>query len=128
MKYEIINIVYPTCIDNIKDITDDNLDVDVYLNDGHRYSIVVTTPKNYLTQMDNNELCFIEAGPPDIIVERITDENIRQATESFLPHNAYWLKLYSLAGNDSGVFDINKMDEMIEQQKKQREEIFGEDY
>lgn len=125
--YEIVNIIFPTGLDKVVDITNDNIDVDVYLNDGHRYSVVVSTPKSYLTQMSENNIDYIEAGPPDIIVKCLTEDNIQRAIESYLPFNAYWLKVYTLAGDSVGAFDIKVMNEMMKLKKKKREEIFDKD-
>ncbi|MGG3835839.1 hypothetical protein ABEV00_02295 [Paenibacillus thiaminolyticus] len=121
----IIDIQYPTSLDKIKDIQNDNIDVFVTLEDGMTYTLVVTTPKNYYWYMENEGLDFVPASPPDIIVKELTEENIRKALENFVEGNAYWLKLYFLSGNENGVFEIDKMNEMIARIKKENDEIFG---
>ena len=95
---KIINIEYPTALSQITDIKDDNIDIFVKLDDGFSYTLVVCTPKNLETLMEKEELEYLPAMPPMIIVKELTEVNISKALDSYLENNAYWLKLYYLSG------------------------------
>ncbi len=116
---KIVSIIFPIYFDEIEDIENDNIDVFVELEDGMTYTMVVTTPKNYYWYMDKEGLDYIPAAPPDIIVRRLTKDTIRKAIENYLDENAYWLKLYFLAGE----FNIDVMNIMLEKIKKDNDEI-----
>lgn len=88
------------------------------------YNMVVTTPKYFYTYMVKEQLDYIPAAPPEIIVRKLTKENIEAAINSYLEENGYWFKLYYLAGENYGVFDVNEMDMMIEKIKARHKEIF----
>ncbi|MFB9275608.1 hypothetical protein [Cohnella cellulosilytica] len=120
---KILKIDFPTDLSKIQDVENDNVDVFVTLDDGLTYSLVVTTPNNYYRLMDKEKTDFISAAPPSIIVRKLTEEIIGKAVESYLADNAYWLKLYFLAGNRSNAFEVARMDKMIEDIKKSNEEI-----
>ena len=98
-------ITFPTQLEDIKDIDDDNIDVFVELDDGYIYTVVVATYKNIVTQMDEMKNDFLEAGSPFIVVKKLTKEVIEQAINSFAKDDAYWLKLYHL----STEFDISTL-------------------
>ncbi|MFD1739556.1 hypothetical protein ACFSCX_24035 [Bacillus salitolerans] len=119
---KIIEIKYPTYFDEL-DKYNGNLDVFVTLEDGMTYTMVVTTPNNYYWYMDKEEIDYIPASPPDIIVRTLTKENIQKAIESYVGDNAYWLKLYFLAGKEDGVFQQEEMDKMIKKIMKEIDEI-----
>lgn len=119
---KIIDIEFPTYFETI-DKNNDNIDVFVRMEDGMTYTMVVTTPNHYYWYMDKEGLDYIPASPPDIIVRTLTKENIWKAIETFTEENAYWLKLYYLAGGREGIFEQNNMDKMIERIKKDVEEI-----
>lgn len=61
-------IEYPTSLSEIKDITNDNIDVFVELEDGSTYVLVVATPKNLYWCMENENVDFL-CGCPQIIVK-----------------------------------------------------------
>jgi len=110
---KISHIKYPTPISAIKDIENDNIDVFVELEDGITCTVVVATPKNLLWYMEKEGKQYIEAGVPYIIVKELTEENIKSALESYAENDAYWLKLYHLAGESDDIFEISKMNSMI---------------
>lgn len=124
---KIKSIKYPVPLSNIKDIENDNIDVFVEADDGMIYSLVVFTPKNYYWYMDKEDINYIPASRPDIIVRKLTDEIITEALETYIKNNGYWLKLYFLAGDEDGVFEIAEMDKMINKIKTRNQEIFGSD-
>ena len=77
-----------------EDIYDDNLDVFVELEDGSEYTVIVGTPKNFLTLMNRQEMDFLEPGCPFIIVRKLTIEVIEKEIHAHTQDNAYWLKLH----------------------------------
>lgn len=120
---KIVRLELPLYFENIKDIYDDNIDVFVELDDGMSYTMVVTTPKFFYSYMDKEGINYIPASPPEIIVRSLTEENIKSAVESYVENNAYWLKLYYLAGEEEGAFDIKLMNQRIDDIKKNNNEI-----
>jgi hypothetical protein len=123
---KIKNISYPTSLDKIKDISDDNVDVFIELNDGMEYMITVSTPKNYYTLMEKEGCNYIEPGPADIIVKELTEQNIREAVTKYLEDDAYWLKLIYLSGERQKAFDINLMNEKLNEIKLSNAYILGD--
>lgn len=120
------NIKYPTPLTDVKDIENDNIDIFVETDDGMSYTFVVTTPKNYYWYMDKEGINYIPASPPDIIVRTLTEENIKEAVESYLDDNGYWLKLYFLAGKRKGIFEVKAMDKIINEITTANNEVFEE--
>lgn len=110
---KIVKISYPTPLEQVKDIYNDNIDVFVELEDGETYTFVVTTPKNLIWYMDNNNQEFIEAGAHDIIVKSLTEENIREAIETYAVGDGYWMKLLYLSGLGEGIFDIQELNKLV---------------
>ncbi|WP_207856947.1 hypothetical protein [Lucifera butyrica] len=110
---KINKIKYPVPLSDIKDIENDNIDVFVELEDGITYTVVVSTPKNLMWYMDKEEMNYINPSPPFIIVRTLTEDNIKNALESFAEKDAYWLKLYHLVGKRDDVFNIKEMDKVI---------------
>ncbi|SHL04286.1 hypothetical protein [Desulforamulus aeronauticus] len=121
---KIINIEYPLYYDSL-DKENGNMDIFVKLDNGMTYTMVVTTPSNYYWYMDKEGLDYIPASPPDIIVRSLNKEIVEKAIQTYVQDNAYWLKLYFLAGESNCVFDQKQMDGMIQEMKKLKEEIFG---
>ena len=122
VNMEIKKISYPTSLDNI-DNQGDDIDIFVELDDGMVYTMTVSTPKNYYKYMDKEGIDYIPSAPPDIIVRRLTEENIREALITYIKDKGYWLKVYYLAGSVHDAFDMRLMDKMIKEIKKQNEEI-----
>lgn len=102
---EIKKIIYPTTLDKIQDIEDDNIDVFVELDDGYTYVVEVATHKNILTLMDKYNQDFLSAGCPFIIVKKLTEDIIESAIQTYLEYDAYWLKVHHL----SAAFDIETL-------------------
>ncbi|MDX8361707.1 hypothetical protein [Cytobacillus sp. IB215316] len=107
---KIKNIEFPTALEKVKDIEDDNIDVFVELEDGMTYTLVVATPKNLFTQMDQEQINYIPASPPFIIVRTLNEDIIKSALQTYVNENAYWLKQYFLASE----FDMDVMDQMLD--------------
>lgn len=123
---QIIKIYYPVPLSNIVDIENDNIDVFIELDDGFQYNMLVATPQNLICLMDKENMNYLPAGGPFIVVKTLTEENIRNAIENYLEDDGYWLKLYQLAGERVGLFNIKEMDEMLLKIKKENEKLFKE--
>ena len=91
-KMLIKEISFPSDLKYVEDIYDANWDVFVELEDGSEYTVVVGTPKNFLTLMDRDGVDFLEPGCPFVIVRKLTIEVIEKAIHAHAEDNAYWLK------------------------------------
>ena len=87
--YENIEISFPSALKYVGDIYDSNLDVFVKLEDGSQYTVVVGTPKIFLTLMNREGVDFLEPGCPFIIVRKLTMEVIEKAIHAHTQDNAY---------------------------------------
>ncbi len=102
MKIKIIT--YPTALEKLSDPSNENIDVFVETENGLHFTMTICTPLFYLKYMEKENLNFIPASPPDIIVKSLTQDNIEQALESFCDDDGYWMKLYFLSGIRGGAF------------------------
>jgi hypothetical protein len=99
----LVNISFPTYLEDITDIENDNIDVFVELEDGYTYTVVVATAKNIESLMDQEKMNYFRPGDPFIIVKKLTKDIIEETLKAYAENNdGYWLKLYHFAG------DINK--------------------
>ncbi len=89
-----IKISYPTTLDMIDNIYDDNIDVFVDIGDGKDYVLTVGTPQFYYSYMKKENLDFY-LGCPDIIVKALTYDIIEKAVQNFCENDAYYLKKYA---------------------------------
>lgn len=115
---KIIQIIYPTPLEEIKDINNDNIDIFVKMEDGRNYTLTVCTPEFYISYMEKEKSDFVPAGCPDVIVKELTDSTIRKALESYCEYDGYWLKLYYLAGINSDIFSTESMNQMLDSMDK----------
>jgi hypothetical protein len=86
------SIRFPTYLENIVDIANDNIDVFVDLEDGYTHTVVVATAKNIESLMHKEKMNFFEPGHPFIIVQKLTKEIIEEAIKAYPEDDAYWLK------------------------------------
>ena len=117
---KVVKIEYPTALSKIEDVENDNIDVFVELEDGFEYVVVVFTPKNYYWYMDKEDKDYF-CGCPNIVVKKLTHENISKAIEEYASGDAYWLKYYHLSGG----IDIGTLNKFIEDQRKSQDEIMS---
>jgi len=85
----------------------------VETENGLHFTMTICTPLFYLNYMEKENLNFIPASPPDIIVKSLTQDIIKKALESFCDDDGYWMKLYFLSGIDNGIFSKKKLNKMI---------------
>lgn len=93
MKVE--SITFLSDLTDVQDIFDDNVDVSVKLDDGHKYILVVATQKNLLTLMNNEKSDFLSPGDPMIIVRKLTKEVVEDAIQAYAEDDGYYLKFYA---------------------------------
>ena len=94
MKVRKIEILSDLSYD-LKDIEDYNSDVLVELENGQEYIVVVATPKNLLSLMNNEKSDFLSPGDPMIVVKQFTKEIIEKTIQAYAADDAYWLKFYA---------------------------------
>ena len=94
MKVQKIEILSDLSYD-LKDIEDYNSDVLVKLENGQEYIVVVATPKNLLSLMNNEKSDFLSPGDPMIVVKQFTKEIIEKTIQAYAADDAYWLKFYA---------------------------------
>lgn len=116
---KIRKITYPTSLEKISDIFNDNIDVFVEMEDGKNYTLTVCTPEYYISKMKKEKLNFVPAGCPDIIVNKLTDDVIKEALENFCEYDGYWIKLYYLAGINENIFSIESMNKMLDKMEEE---------
>ena len=105
-KMLIKKISFLSSLKYIKDIYDDNLDVFVELKDGSEHTVIIWTPKNFLTLINWYEMDFLEPGYPFIIVKKLTMEVIEKAIYAHTQGNAHWSKLHHFSRSiKSGMFN-----------------------
>ncbi|MBL1225702.1 hypothetical protein [Enterococcus sp. BWR-S5] len=109
-------IRYPTTLDKIEDITNDNIDVFVELEDGFTYVLVIATIKNIKEMMEDG---YLEEGPPFIIVDELREDTIRKAIEAHAKEDAYYLKMNFLYME----FTSDELQIKIDEIRKVNEEI-----
>lgn len=93
----------------IRDVFDDNIDVFVELEYGIWY-------------MNKENINFMPAAPPSIIVRSLAEENIRNAVENYAEENALWLKSIYLAGGDGSNFDIHQINQKLKEIQDHKDE------
>lgn len=89
---KVSKIEYPTALSKIADIDNHNVDVFIELEDGTHITVVVSTPDNLRSYMDKENLNFIPATQPDIIVKSLTEDNIKQAIDNYAEGDTFWVK------------------------------------
>lgn len=95
---KIKTVSYPTSLDKIPNIYDDNIDVFVETEEGKNYTITVCTPEFYNSYMKKENLDYVPAGCPDIIVSTLKDDVIKKALETYCEYDGYWLERYGSWG------------------------------
>lgn len=119
---KIKKITYPTSINEVVDILNDNIDVFVETQDGMHFTVTVCTPLFYLSYMEKEGLDYVPASPPDIIVKELTHDNISKALENFCEDDGYWMKAYFLLGITDEFYSKEDMDKMIYELNKNSQE------
>ncbi|MBY9079567.1 hypothetical protein D3C75_543290 [compost metagenome] len=115
MKVKRIN--YPTDLSIIKDKEDDNIDVFVELEDGSSITLVISTPNNLLSQMEGEQLNYMFAPMPDIIVKSLTPVNIQEAIEMYAEKDAFWMKVLFAISIDRNVINMDRINEFFQEIK-----------
>ncbi|WP_055107858.1 hypothetical protein [Paenibacillus ihumii] len=111
----VLNISYPTPLSEILNKDNDNIDVFIELEDGSKITLVVSTPENLISQMNKENVNYLTAPQPEIIVKSLTHENIKRAIEECVDEDAFWLKLLFVASTDKSVINMDKVNQYIKQ-------------
>lgn len=90
MKYD---ISFPTPLGNI-DPNNDNLDVIVNTENGKHYVFVIATPDNLKHLMRKDGTPYLKPGLPFLLVEKITEENIRMLLDDLLEEDEQLIRIY----------------------------------
>jgi hypothetical protein len=69
------------------DPDDDNIDVNVRLDDGRVYSLLIATPKNIYRCMESDRIAYFVATPPPVFVSRLTEANVECAVRALVIEN-----------------------------------------
>lgn len=95
------------CLNEIKDLYVDSVDVVVKTQCGHSYVVVVATPADLVDQMNQEKVNFIPPCSPIIIVKKLTEEIIKQAIETHAEeYDGHYLKLCHFGDEiNTSVFD-----------------------
>jgi hypothetical protein len=79
---------------NEEDADGGNIDVHVTLDDGREFTLVLATPKNIYTCMDNVAVDYFYGVPP-LFVRKLTLSNIEAAIRSIAEdEDGKWLNVY----------------------------------
>lgn len=91
MQYE---IYYPTMLSEISDVQNDNIDVCVVSDDGKHYTFVIATPINLIYLMKKDQMEFISAAHPFLIVKELKKNIIEKAIENLMGENEAVIRTY----------------------------------
>lgn len=105
-----------TFFEEIKDVTNDNIDVGVENETGYTYLVTVGTPQYLLEEMKEEKTNFIGPYTPMIIVKSLTEEIIVEAIQAYVAKNeGFWLKLRHFATDlDVSIFNQMEVDDAKE--------------
>ena len=90
------NVFFPTPLAEIKDPSNDNIDVCIRTGDGRDYTLVFITPDNLKSLMESNNKMYIHPDFKFIVVKQITEKAIYAAITEIVK-SAELLQQY---GND----------------------------
>ena len=105
-------------LEDVKDASNDNIDVLVEKVDGSSFIVTVGTPQNFLEEMSQEKTNFIRPGVPMIIVKKLTKEIVREAIRAYGEGDGYWLKLYHFA-DSVGIYVLNKLEAEYNKERKE---------
>ena len=96
--------------EEIKDVTNDNIDVGVENETGYTYIVTVGTPQDLLEEIKKEKTNFIGPYTPMIIVKSLTEEIIVEAIQAYAAKDdGFWLKLRHFA-TELDVSIFNKLE------------------
>jgi hypothetical protein len=96
-----------------------NQDVHIVLEDGSRYTVIVGTPQNLLTLLDNKKKNFLPWGIPFIIVREVTDEVLWEMVQEYLQDDAFALKYHTFIPSSEMLNELEQQE--IVRRKEVRE-------
>jgi len=105
-------------MEDVRDVSNDNIDVLVEKEDGSNYIVTVGTPQDLLEEMNQEKTNFIRPGTPMIIVKKLTKEIVREAIEAYGEDDGYWLKLHHFA-DSIDLYVLNKLEAEYRKERKE---------
>ena len=105
-------------LEDVKDASNNNIDVLVEKVDGSSFIVTVGTPQNFLEEMSQEKTNFIRPGVPMIIVKKLIKEIVREAIGAYGEGNGYWLKLYHFA-DSVDIYVLNKLEAEYRKERKE---------
>ena len=105
-------------MEDVKDTSNDNIDVLVEKVDGSSFIVTVGTPQNFLEEMSQEKTNFIRPGVPMIIVRKLTKKIVREAIGAYGEGDGYWLKLYHFA-DSVDIYVLNKLEAEYRKERKE---------
>ena len=106
-------------VEEVRDVTNDNIDVFVENEDGYTYTISVCTPQDFLEEMKQEKTNFVRPGGTImIVVKKLTEDIVTEAIQAYAENDGYWLKLHQFAAS-IGISTLNQLE--AEHRKEQQE-------
>lgn len=93
---KVISIEYPTPLKDCN-ITNDNIDIFVKLENGNKYCITVATIDWISDRVGTR---YLPSGSPDLIVKELQNQLIEEAVKEYSEDDAYWLRVFSMSYGD----------------------------
>lgn len=90
MDYQLF---FPTKLENTN-TTNNNIDVCLQLKNGKTYTLVFATPNNLELMMKKEKSHFIYPETRFLIVDELSEENIRQTIEYLLLQDSKFIEFY----------------------------------
>ncbi len=90
---KVISIEYPTSLKDCN-ITNDNIDIFVKLENGNKYCITVATI-DWIS--DHVGTRYLPSGSPDLIVKELQNQLIEETVKEYSEDDAYWLRVLSMS-------------------------------
>lgn len=84
------------------------------MEDRIRYTVTVCTTEFYVSYMKKENVDYIPAACPDIIVSILKDDVIKKALESYCAYDGYWLRLYYIGFFKRWQMDYKSVDHIKE--------------
>jgi len=70
-------------LEDVRDVSNDNIDVLIEKSNGSSFIVIVGTPQNLLEKMSQEKMNFIRPGIPMIIVKKLTKQIVRKAIGAY---------------------------------------------
>jgi len=96
-------------LDEVKDINNENIDVEIEFENDSSYTIIVRTLDDLVEEMLQEGTNFIKPSTPEIVVKELTKKTVNEAIEAYAEDEGYWLKLCQF-GDELDISVFNKLE------------------